>query len=217
MRFIKTLAFSVLMSALVVGAGQAYNPPAFDGGCGTFKVSSARTLGRGMLGVGFLESDLSSRIIDKGRSFLPGRHHDRGRADKHYTAWSRLSITYAPLDYFEFSIAPRMYAVYDQHSNVEGSSPTGSVMTAINYDLAQFWLRDLLIKIKGSYPSKVYGRARFSYAVGLEPFVSIGFPGDHRLYVYRQYHLVRAGRFLFGHPWLHRPGAPQHRFRRQVS
>ena len=175
MRFIKTLALSALISALLVSAGQAYNPPAFDGGCGTFKVSSARTLGRGMLGVGFLESDLSSRSLIKGDLFFQGDTMTGGQGDKQYTAWSRLSITYAPLDYFEFSIAPRMHVAYDRHSNVEGI--TGRTRyDKLNYDLAQFWLRDLLIKTKASYPSPVYGKARFSYAVGLEPFVSIGFP-----------------------------------------
>ncbi len=175
MRFLKTLVLSVLMSALFISAGQAYNPPAFDGGNGTFKVSSARTLGRGMLGVGFLESDLFSQTLIKGEPFFQGDTMTGGKGDQQYTGWSRLSITYAPLDYFEFSIAPRMFVVYDRHSNVEGI--TGRTRyDKINYDLAQFWLRDLLIKTKVSYPSKVYGKAKFSYAVGLEPFVSIGFP-----------------------------------------
>lgn len=174
MRFIKTLAFSLLMSVLVVGAGQAYNPPAFDGGCGTFKVSSARTLGRGMLGVGFLESDLSAQDLFKGDPFFQGDSSGI-EPDKQYRATSRLSITYAPLDYFEFSIAPRMYVVYDRHANMSTKSGRDRY-DGDDYDLAHFWLRDLLIKTKVSYPSKIYGRARFSYAVGLEPFVSIGFP-----------------------------------------
>ncbi|MDQ7797689.1 MAG: OmpA family protein [Candidatus Edwardsbacteria bacterium] len=183
MRFIKTLTLAAIMSALLIATGQAYNPPAFDGGCGTFKVSSARTLGKGMLGVGFLESDLSSRSLLKGDLLFQGDTMTGGKGDQHYTAWSRLSITYAPLDYFEFSIAPRMYAVYDKHSNVEGVISDRIRYDGINNDLAKFWLRDLLIKVKGSYPSKVYGRAKFSYAVGLEPFVSIGFPGTTQ-YIY---------------------------------
>jgi len=175
MKLFKLLTAVSLILVLSAGIGSAYNPPAFDGGNGTFKVSSARTLGKGMLGVGFLESDLSSVSVFKGDPFFQGDTMTGGKEDQHYTAWSRLSITYSPLDYFEFSIAPRMYAVYDKHSNIIGM--TGRIRyDNNNYDLAQFWLRDLLIKTKVSYPSKVYGAAKFSYAVGLEPFVSIGFP-----------------------------------------
>ncbi len=175
MRFLKPMTLALMLMLLAASTGLAYNPPAFDGGCGLLKVSSARTLGKGMLGVGFLQSDLSGSDMTKGDPFFQGDTMSGGEPDKQYRATSRLAITYAPLDYFEFSLAPRMYVTYDRHSNVEGKTDRMRY-DRMNYDLAQFWLRDLLVKAKFSYPSKQYGAAKFSYAVGLEPFVSIGFP-----------------------------------------
>ena len=163
----------VLFLIMLAGAGlaQAYRPPAFDGGCGLFKVSSARTMGKGMMSVGFLQSDFTGMDMIKGDPFFQGdTTTETGEPDKHYRGMLRLMITYAPLDFFEFSMGPRIYATYDRHSNVEGR------YDGLNYDLALFWVQDVLIKTKFSYSSKEYGGAPFSYAVGAEPFVSIGLP-----------------------------------------
>lgn len=174
MRLGKTM-MAILLTALLSGVASAYYPPAFDGGCGLFKVSSARTLGRGMLAVGFLHSDYSSIKMIKGDPFFQGDTMTGGAPDKHHRGQSRLMISFAPLDYFEFALGPRMYAVYDQHANVTG---TYGRYDSINYDLAWFWLRDVQIKLKGSYPSPVWGKAKFSFAVGAEVFANIGMPTE---------------------------------------
>jgi hypothetical protein len=168
----------VLLLTVLAGTGtaQLYRPPAFDGGCGLFKVSSARTLGKGKMSVGFLQSDFTGMDRIKGDPFFQGdTATENGKPDKNYRGMLRLMVTYAPLDFFEFSIGPRIYATYDRHSNVVGQ--TGSARyDGLNYDLALFWVKDILIKTKFCYNSKEYGGAPFSYAVGAEPFVSIGFP-----------------------------------------
>jgi outer membrane protein OmpA-like peptidoglycan-associated protein len=170
--------FIALILALLLGTGLAwaYRPPAFDGGCGLFKVSSARTLGKGQLSVGFLHSEFSGIDGMKGDPFFQGdTATDGGKLDKYYRGKTRLMITYAPLDFFEFSLGPRLYATYDRHSNVVGQA--GKIRyDGLNYDLALFWLENMLLKTKFSYQSKEYGGAPFSYAVGAEPFISIGFP-----------------------------------------
>lgn len=168
---IRKLCLSALITALaatVASAADPYSPPAYDGGCGLFKVSSARTLGWGKLGIGFLQSDYSSMSSVKGDSANPNlffQGDSSGLPDKMHRGGTRLSITYA-LEYFEFATAARMYAVYDQHS--DGANRYDMQ----NYDLAYFWLRDISIKTKFSYPSRQYGV--FSFAAGLEPFVNIG-------------------------------------------
>ncbi len=174
MKRLRAVSLISLILLLFVGVGQAYNPPTFDGGCGLFKVSSARTLGKGMLAIGFLQSELSVQTVIKGDPFFQGDTMTDGQADKHYRGTTRLSITYAPTNYFEFSLAPRMYGIYDQHADATGTDRMR--YDDIDSDLAQFWLRDLLIKTKFSYPSQVYGPAKFSYAIGIEPFISVGFP-----------------------------------------
>lgn len=174
MRYGKTLT-AAFLAAVLAAPAMAYNPPAFDGGCGLFKVSSARTLGRGMLAVGFLHSDYSSLKMVKGDPFFQGDTMTGGSPDKHHRGQSRLMISFAPLDYFEFALGPRMYAVYDQHANVTGQYGR---YDSLNYDLAWFWLRDIQIKLKGSYPSPVWGKAKFSFAVGAEFFANIGMPTE---------------------------------------
>jgi len=161
----------------VTGLAQAYRPPAFDGGCGLFKVSSARTMGKGMLSVGFLQSDFNGVDWKKGDSLFQGIKDDSAGSlvDKHYKGMLRLMITYAPLDFFEFSIGPRVYAVYDKRAGVLDQPGVGRY-DGDEWDLALFWVKDILIKTKFSYSSKEYGGAPFSYAVGAEPFISIGFP-----------------------------------------
>lgn len=170
----KSNKWLVILLVMLAGLAQAYRPPSFDGGCGLFKVSSARTMGKGMLSVGFLQSDFNGQDLKKGDLYFQGDSSSvNGQLDKHYRGTLRLMITYSPLDLFEFSIGPRVYAVYDKHSNVAGTTLR---YDSLNYDLAMFWVKDLLIKTKFSYQSKEYGGAPFSYAVGAEPFVSIGFP-----------------------------------------
>lgn len=167
---------SVLLSILFLALpASAYYPPAFDGGCGLFKVSSARTLGRGMLAVGFLHSDYSNVKMAMGDPFFQGDTLIGGAPDKHHRGQSRLMITFAPMNYFEFALGTRMYAVYDQHANVTGRYAR---YDTTNYDLAWFWLRDIHLKFKGSYPSAVWGKARFSFAVGAEVFADIGLPTE---------------------------------------
>ena len=174
----KSNKWLVLLLVMLAGAGlaQAYRPPSFDGGCGLFKVSSARTMGKGMLSVGFLQSDFSGMDMIKGDLFFQGdTTTEGGKPDKHYRGIMRLMITYSPLNFFEFSIGPRIYATYDRHSNVVGQA--GKLRyDGLNYDLALFWVQDMLIKTKFSYSSKEYGGAPFSYAVGAEPFLSLGLP-----------------------------------------
>jgi outer membrane protein OmpA-like peptidoglycan-associated protein len=168
----------VLLLTVLAGTGtaQLYRPPAFDGGCGLFKVSSARTLGKGKMSVGFLQSDFSGKDWVKGDYLFQGVKDDSaGLVDKHYQGMLRLMITYAPLDFFEFSIGPRIYAVYDKRAGVLSKPGTGRY-DGDEWDLSLFWVQDILIKTKFSYSSKEYGGAPFSYAVGAEPFVSIGFP-----------------------------------------
>ncbi|GEM_PF-1502801 len=170
MSMIRSLTLVAIMAATSVWAAEPYSPPAYDGGCGLFKVSSARTLGWGKLGIGFLQSDYHSLNSVKGDSASPNiffQGDSSGLADKMHRGHTRLSLTYA-LDYFEFSTAARMYAVYDQHSDGVNRYDRQ------NYDLAYLWLRDLAIRTKASYPSRPYGV--FSYAVGLEPFVNLGMP-----------------------------------------
>jgi len=163
------------LAALLAAPALAYSPPAYDGGCGLFKVSSARTMGKGMLAVGFLQSDYSSVKMTKGDPFFQGDTVTGGAPDKHHRGTSRLMISFAPMDYFEFALGPRMYAVYDQHANVTG---TYGRYDSLNYDLAWFWLRDIHLMLKGSYPSPVWGKARFSFAVGAEVFADIGMPTE---------------------------------------
>ncbi|MBI4726179.1 OmpA family protein [candidate division TA06 bacterium] len=173
---IKSLAIFFLLTLAGAGLARAYRPPAFDGGCGLFKVSSARTMGRGMMSVGFLQSDFGGEDRKKGDPFFQGDTNTvKGEVDKHYRGMIRLMVSYAPLDFFEFSVGPRIYATYDRHSNVVGQ-PGKLRYDGVNYDLALFWLENILLKTKFSYQSKEYGGAPFSYAVGAEPFVSIGFP-----------------------------------------
>ncbi|MDO9026885.1 MAG: OmpA family protein [bacterium] len=172
----KSNKWVVLFLVMLLGAGlaQAYRPPAFNGGCGLFKVSSARTMGKGMLSVGFLQSDFNKMDAVKGDPFFQGDKADtNGLADKHYRGMLRLMITYAPLDFFEFSIGPRLYAVYDKHAGVTGTPGVGRY-DGNDFDLALFWVKDILVKTKFSYSSKEYGGAPFSYAVGAEPFLSMG-------------------------------------------
>ena len=72
MRFLKPMTLALMLMLLAASTGLAYNPPAFDGGCGLLKVSSPRTLGKGMLGVGFLQSDLSGPATTNGEPFFNG-------------------------------------------------------------------------------------------------------------------------------------------------
>jgi hypothetical protein len=158
------------LAAVAARADVPYSPPAFDGGCGLFKVSSARTMGWGMLGIGFLQSDYSSISSDKGDSTEPNpffQGDSTGLPDKMHRGLTRLTLGYA-LEYFEFSTTARMKAVYDQHS--DGTNRYDRQ----NYDLAHFWLRDVMIRTKISYPSPQWGV--FSFAAALEPFVDLGMP-----------------------------------------
>ncbi|HTY08014.1 MAG TPA: OmpA family protein [Candidatus Edwardsbacteria bacterium] len=168
MRKICLLALLMTLCTAAVWASGPYLPPAYDGGCGLFKVSSARTLGWGKLAIGFLQGDYTSLENAKGTSTKPNpffQGDSSGLPDKMHKGSLRFVMTYA-LDYVEFSTAARMYAVYDQHS--DGTNRYDMQ----NYDLAYLWLRDIAIKVKGSYPSRKYGV--FSYAVGLEPFINLG-------------------------------------------
>jgi outer membrane protein OmpA-like peptidoglycan-associated protein len=113
--------------------------------------------------------------VVKGDALFQGDTLTGGSPDKHHWGMSRVMISFAPMEYFEFGFGPRMYAVYDQHANVTGQF--GRYDTT-NYDLAWFWLRDISVKLKGCYPSPVWGRARFSFAVGLEAFANIGMPTE---------------------------------------
>ncbi len=174
MRYTRVL-MPAIMAVLLAAPAPAYQPPAFDGGCGLFKVSSARTLGKGMLAVGFLHSDYSTVKMTKGDPFFQGDTITGGAPDKHHRGQSRLMISFAPIDYFEFALGPRMYAVYDQHANVTGQYGR---YDSTNYDLAWFWMRDIQLKVKGSYPSPTWGRAKFSFAAGGEVFVNIGMPSE---------------------------------------
>lgn len=169
------MAMLAALAAALAAPASAYYPPAFDGGAGLFKVSSARTLGRGMLAVGFLQSDYNSVKMEKGNPFFQGDTLTGGAPDKHHRGQSRLMVSFAPLDHFEFALGTRMYAVYDQHANVTGQFGR---YDSLNYDLAWFWLRDLHLRVKGSYPSPTWGKAKFSFAAGGEFFVNIGLPTE---------------------------------------
>lgn len=160
------------LAATAAHAAVPYSPPSFDGGCGLFKVSSARSQGWGMLGIGFLQSDYSSMKTDTTDPFFQG--DSTGVPDKRHRGITRLSLGYS-LEYFELSTTARMSAVYDQHADAHARYDRQ------NFDLAHFWLRDVMIRTKFSYPSPQFGL--FSFAVGVEPFIDLGMP-DRISYVY---------------------------------
>jgi len=170
-----TVALVFLLGFAASAGALKYSPPGFTGGRGLYRVTSARTQGKGMLGTSLhgswslvsYGSDLSKFPIFQGD--ITG-----AREDAHHYGNIHFAMSYAALDYLEPSFALNLTGWADNRpSNTPRYDDIVTPSTKVgNVGLAA--IKDFEFAIKAVYPSKEYGPYKFSYAVGLQPFVSVG-------------------------------------------
>jgi len=183
-----TVALVFLLGfAASVGALQ-YSPPGFTGGRGLYRVTSARTQGKGMLG-NSLHGTYSLVSYGSNLSRYPLFQGDTSGAmpDAHHYGNIHFSMSYAALDYLEPSFSLNLTGQADNRpsgkTRIDDRAPNMSAALIGNEGLIE--VRDLEFAIKGVYPSKEYGPYKMSYAVGLQPFISVGLSRETIFYNYK--------------------------------
>jgi len=169
-----TVALVFLLGFAASAGALKYSPPGFTGGRGLYRVTSARTQGKGMLGTS-LHGTWSLVSYGSNLSQYPMFQGDitGAKPDAHHYGNIHFALSYSALDYLEPSFALNLTGQADNRLTgpTRYDAPADPNLTG-NEGLIK--VRDLEFAIKAVYPSKDYGTYKMSYAVGVQPFVSVG-------------------------------------------
>jgi len=181
-----TVALVFLLGFAATAGALQYSPPGFTGGRGLYRVTSARTQGKGMLG-NSLHGSWS--LISYGPKFPMFQGDSTGqRPDAHHYGKIHFAMSYAALDYLEPSFALNLQGQADNRPSgprrIDDRANTSNNAGLVgNEGLIE--VEDLQLAVKAVYPSKEYGAYKMSYAVGLQPFVSVGLSRETIFYNYK--------------------------------
>lgn len=155
-----------------------YSSPGFTGGRGLYQVISARTQGNRILGVS-LHGGWSVVNYGPNDPLFQGDSTSAHRPDAHHYGAIHLAVSYSPSSYLEPSIALNFSGQADNRPTTINRYD-GSIIFTGNEGLMA--VRDLELAVKAVYPSKEYGPYKMSYALGLQPFLSLGLSRESSIF-----------------------------------
>jgi outer membrane protein OmpA-like peptidoglycan-associated protein len=172
----------LLAFASAAGALQ-YSPPGFTGGRGLYRVISARTQGNMILGTS-LHGLWSLVNYGPKDPLFQGDSTSAHHPDAHHYGTIHLAISYSISNYLEPSVALNLAGQADNRpttTNRYDDTTTSGIPGLIGNE-GLLALRDLELAVKAVYPSKEFGPYRMSYAVGIQPFLSLGLSRESSIF-----------------------------------
>jgi outer membrane protein OmpA-like peptidoglycan-associated protein len=180
-----TIALVFLLGFAATAGALKYSPPGFTGGRGLYRVTSARTQGKGMLGTS-LHGSWSLIPYGSDLSKFPMFQGDTtgARDDAHHYGNIHFALSYSALEYLEPSFALNFTGQADNRPTGphRWDDPVGPTNTALIGNEGLIKIQDFEFAIKAVYPSKEYGAYKMSYAVGLQPFLAVGLSRESSIF-----------------------------------